>query len=91
MLSGEGAPHNVLVNALMVGKIVSDQIARRQKARKDGATLEEMIAEVGKDVPLGRMGTAEEFANVACFLASEQASYLTGVAFPVDGGLAPFI
>ena len=91
VLSGEGAPHNVLVNALMVGSIVSDQIVRRQKARKDDATLEEMIAEVGKDIPLGRMGNAEEFANVACFLASDLASYVTGAAIPVDGGKAPFI
>jgi 3-oxoacyl-[acyl-carrier protein] reductase len=91
VLAGEGAPHNVLVNALMVGSIVSDQIARRQKARKDGATLEDMIAEVGKDIPLGRMGRAEEFANVACFLASEHASYVAGTAIPVDGGKAPFI
>ena len=91
VLAGEGAPHNVLVNALMVGSIVSDQIARRQKARKDGATLEDMIAEVGKEIPIGRMGTAEEFANVACFLASDHASYVTGTAIPVDGGKAPFI
>ena len=91
VLAGEGAPHNVLVNALMVGSIVSDQIVRRQKARKDGATLEEMMAEVGKDIPLGRMGQAEEFANVACFLASDAASYVSGAAIPVDGGKAPFI
>jgi 3-oxoacyl-[acyl-carrier protein] reductase len=91
VLAGEGAPHNVLVNALMVGSIVSDQIVRRQKARKDGVTLDEMIAEVGKDIPLGRMGRAEEFANVACFLASDAASYVTGAAIPVDGGKAPFI
>ena len=91
VLSLEGAPHNVLVNALMVGKIVSDQIARRQAKRTDGATLEEMIAEVGKDTPLGRMGRAEEFAAVACFLASDHASYVNGAAIPVDGGLAPFI
>ena len=91
VLAGEGAPYNVLVNALMVGSIVSDQIARRHKKRADGVTLEEMIAEVGKEIPLGRMGQADEFANVACFLASDQASYVTGVAIPVDGGKAPFI
>jgi 3-oxoacyl-[acyl-carrier protein] reductase len=36
---------------------------------------------------MGRVGTAEEFANVAVFLASERASYVTGVAIQVDGGL----
>ncbi|MBP1883769.1 SDR family oxidoreductase [Sinorhizobium mexicanum] len=91
VLAGEGAPHNVLVNALMVGSIISDQIARRAKARNDGVTLEQMIADVGKEIPLGRMGTADEFANVACFLASEAASYVTGAALPVDGGKAAFI
>lgn len=91
VLAAEGAPHNVLVNALMVGSIVSDQIVRRHARRDDGATLDAMIAEVGKDIPLGRMGRAEEFANVACFLASDAASYLTGAAIPVDGGKAPFI
>jgi NAD(P)-dependent dehydrogenase (short-subunit alcohol dehydrogenase family) len=91
VLAAEGAPHNVLVNALMVGSIVSDQIVRRHAKRTDGASLEEAIAEVGKDIPLGRMGEAGEFANVACFLASDAASYVTGVAIPVDGGKAPFI
>lgn len=91
VLAGEGAPYNILVNALMVGSIVSDQIVRRQKNRTDGATLDEMIAEVGKDIPMGRMGRAEEFADVACFLASDRASYVTGTAIPVDGGKAPFI
>ena len=90
ILSAEGAPFNVLVNALMVGSIVSDQVVRRAKARGD-ATPDQMIAEVGKDIPMGRMGTAEEFANVACFLASDHASYVTGTAIPVDGGKAPFI
>jgi len=38
---------------------------------------------------MGRIGQAEEFANVACFLASDAASYVTGVAINVDGGLSP--
>jgi NAD(P)-dependent dehydrogenase (short-subunit alcohol dehydrogenase family) len=42
-----------------------------------------------KTVPLGRVGEAEEFANVACFLASNAASYVTGTAINVDGGLSP--
>ena len=41
--------------------------------------------------PLGRIGTAEEFANMACFLASEQGSYITGTAINVDGGRSPVV
>lgn len=44
-----------------------------------------------KGVPLGRMGSAEEFANLACFLASEQGSYITGTAINVDGGRSPVV
>lgn len=91
VLAGEGAPHNVLVNALLTGNFVTDQVVRRQKQNPDGPALDEMIAEIGSEIPLGRMGRAEEFANVACFLASEQASFVTGTAIPVDGGRASFI
>jgi 3-oxoacyl-[acyl-carrier protein] reductase len=91
VLAGEGAPHNILVNALLVGSIVSDQIVRRHKARGGAVSLEDMIAEAGADIPLKRMGEAEEFANVACFLASDAASYITGAAIPVDGGKSPVI
>ena len=54
-------------------------------------TLEEQIVEEGKKVPLGRMGTAEEYANIACFLTSDAATYITGTAINVDGGLSPVI
>jgi NAD(P)-dependent dehydrogenase (short-subunit alcohol dehydrogenase family) len=42
----------------------------------------------GKTVPLGRMGEAEEVANVIAFLASDAASYVTGVCINVDGGMS---
>ena len=48
---------------------------------------EEYALQAGADVPLGRVGTPEEFANVVVFLASERASYVTGVSLLVDGGL----
>lgn len=91
VLAGEGAPHNVLVNALMVGSIASDQIVRRHEASTTDKTLEELIEDAGKTVPLGRIGRPEEFANMACFLASDAASYITGSAIPVDGGKLPTI
>ncbi len=89
VLSQEGAPHNVLANSLHVGVIVSDQIVRRHRREGANVSLEEFIAQAGRGVPLGRMGQAHEFANVACFLASDAASYVTGCAINVDGGRSP--
>ena len=91
VLAGEGAPHNVLVNALMVGRIVSDQIARRHAAADTNQSLEEYIAEAGEAIPMGRMGTAQEFANIATFLASDAGSYITGTAINVDGNLSSVV
>jgi NAD(P)-dependent dehydrogenase (short-subunit alcohol dehydrogenase family) len=94
VLAGEGAPHGILVNALLVGLIVSDQIARGHAAlvaKGQNISLEEHIARTGAPIPLGRMGKAEEFAAMACFLASEQGGYITGTATNVDGGASPVV
>ncbi len=91
VLAGEGAPHNVLVNALLVGRIVSDQIARRHADADTNVSLEDYIAEAGEAIPMGRMGTAAEFANIATFLASNAGSYITGTAINVDGNLSPMV
>ncbi len=89
ILAGEGAPFNVLVNALLVGFIEADQhVANAERA---GISVEEFVARNAKTIPLGRPGKAEEFANIACFLASEQASYITGTATNVDGGRSPVV
>ena len=89
VLSQEGAPFNVLANSLHVGVIVSDQIVRRHRREGTNVSLEDFIAQAGRGVPLGRMGRAEEFASVACFLASDAASYVTGTSINVDGGRSP--
>ena len=89
VLAGEGAPHNVLVNALLVGFIEADQHV--QAAAKAGIALKDYIAARAKEVPLGRIGRAEEFANIACFLASDAGSYITGTAINVDGGRSPVV
>jgi NAD(P)-dependent dehydrogenase (short-subunit alcohol dehydrogenase family) len=86
-LSRELAPSNILVNALCVGKIKSGQWERRHAASDSDLSYEEFLRPTAETVPLGRMGEAEEFANVACFLASDAASYVTGTAINVDGGL----
>jgi NAD(P)-dependent dehydrogenase (short-subunit alcohol dehydrogenase family) len=89
VLSHEGAPHNVLVNALLVGFIEADQHV--QAAKKAGIELKDYVAARAKDIPLGRIGRAEEFANMACFLASDAGSYITGTAINVDGGRSPVV
>lgn len=88
-LAGEGAPYNILVNALLVGFIEADQHVRA--AEKAGIALEDYVNARTKDIPLGRIGRAEEFANIACFLASDAASYITGTAINVDGGRSPVV
>jgi NAD(P)-dependent dehydrogenase (short-subunit alcohol dehydrogenase family) len=88
-LSAEGAPDNILVNALLVGKIESDQWVRRADAR--GVPLETVLREMAAGIPLGRVGRADEFASAACFLASDWASYITGTAINVDGGASPVV
>src|ERR1700733_8262196 len=89
VLAGEGAPHNVLVNALLVGFIESDQHV--QAAARTNVPYADFLAQRGKTIPLGRAGKAEEFANIACFLASDAAGYITGTAINVDGGMAPVV
>src|SRR5690606_38557427 len=89
VLAGEGAPHNILVNALLVGTIATDQWV--QRAKKEGIPVETYLANIGKEIPLGRVGTAQEFANLACFLASDAGSYITGTATNIDGGRSPVV
>jgi len=84
-LSEELGPHNITINVVCPGKINTDRL--KSGARQAGIPEDEFMRKAGSDVPLGRVGTPEEFANVMVFLASERASYVTGVALQVDGGL----
>lgn len=91
VLSQELAAYNILVNALCVGVIKSNQWEKRHRNTAPHLSFEEFLEPTARTVPLGRLGEAEEFANVACFLASDAASYITGTAINVDGGLSPVL
>lgn len=89
VLAGEGAAHNILVNALHVGLIESDQWVRRHAQGGSNEPYSAFLQGMAASIPMGRVGTAEEFANVACFLASDLAGYVTGTSINVDGNLCP--
>ncbi|MDB5656674.1 MAG: short-chain dehydrogenase [Tardiphaga sp.] len=91
VMASEGGEHNILVNALLVGLIVSDQWVKKHAAAADGTDFEDFSRKLATGVPLGRMGTADEFANLACFLASDLGSYINGTAINVDGGRSPVV
>jgi 3-oxoacyl-[acyl-carrier protein] reductase len=57
------------------------------RSREEGVSVEEYTARSARAIPLGRAAGAEEIGDVVAFLASERASYLTGVTLQVDGGL----
>jgi 3-oxoacyl-[acyl-carrier protein] reductase len=88
-LAGEGAPHNILVNAMLVGLIESDQHV--QRAKRTGVALDDYIKNAAKNIPLGRMGKPEEFAAMACLLVSDACGFVTGTAINVDGGASPVV
>lgn len=82
---------DILVNAICVGHIVSDQWTRFHAAEAPDEPIADYLARRGRSIPLGRLGTAEEVANVACLLASDRGSYVTGAAINVDGGRSPVL
>ena len=85
-LSKEYAPDNILVNTICIGKIKSGQHERRYV--KEGRSAEAYYSEMARDIPLKRVGEAEEVANVIAFLVSHAASYVTGTSVNLDGGIS---
>jgi len=90
-LANEVGPRGIRVNAILIGLIESGQWTRIADASH--VPYEEFYASMasGQPIPLGRVGKASEFADVAAFLLSPRASYVTGVGISVDGGLSPVI
>lgn len=88
-LSRELAPEGIRVNAVLIGVIESGQLERY--AAQAGITPEEYYEQMvaSSHIPLGRVGRPQEFADIGSFLLSERASYVTGSAINLDGGLCP--
>jgi len=88
-LANEVAADGVTCNIIAPGAILTDRLKETVglTARKEGITFEEALAKRAATIPAGRIGTAQEFAAVATFLASERASYVTGSIVRCDGGI----
>jgi len=87
-LSVELAPFGITVNNLLPGATRTDRLSEiiRERARASGRSEKELETEMIREIPAGRIGSPEEVAAAAGFLAGPRAAYITGVSLPVDGG-----
>jgi NAD(P)-dependent dehydrogenase (short-subunit alcohol dehydrogenase family) len=85
-MATENAPFGIRVNAILPG-LMDTPMAIERRAKERGVPRDTIRRERDETVPLGAMGTAQDVANAALFLASDEAAYITGICLPVDGGL----
>lgn len=92
-LASEFAAYNILINTVAPGRIATDRLQYLDSfiAEKQGISKEEIQELRKKDIPLGRYGKPEEFANYVSFLLSDANSYMTGQTLLIDGGLVKSI
>ncbi|HEY6421270.1 MAG TPA: SDR family oxidoreductase [Candidatus Binataceae bacterium] len=88
-LAGEVGRDGITVNTLLPGVIATDRSVNLQRAHaeREHISVEEALQRTARGIPVGRLGTAEEFGAVAAFLASPLAAYVTGSLIRIDGGL----
>jgi NAD(P)-dependent dehydrogenase (short-subunit alcohol dehydrogenase family) len=92
-LAGAYGPKGIRVNGINPGGTMTGRVQEglKAEARMTGLAAEELLARSQSRIPLKRYGTPEEVARVALFLASDQASYVTGAIVPMDGGAGSMI
>lgn len=85
----EYAEYGITCNEICPGPIESEMMLRiaKRSAKKDGGTPARYLKEVCEEIPAGRMLRPAELAQLALFLASDDAGYVTGASIPLDGGM----
>jgi len=88
-LALELGKENIRFNSIMPGWTETERVGHLMafRAKNNNSTVEEEIARQTAEIPLGRLGNPQEFANAAVFLVSPAASYIHGVTLAVDGGI----
>lgn len=88
-LATDVGKHKITVNNVLTGYFETDRIAQlnAKKAEQMGVPQDEVRKEMEMRVPLQRIGDPKEYGYLATFLASEKASFITGINIPIDGGL----
>lgn len=88
-LAREVAKDGVTCNLLIPGRVATARVRflDEQKAQRENRSVTEVANESAASIPMQRYGEPQEFADVATFIASERASYITGSVIRVDGGL----
>ena len=92
-LAAAYGPSGIRINGINPGATLTGRVQEglKAEARMTGLAEEELLARTQARIPLKRLGTPEEIARVAVFLASEQASYVTGALVTMDGGASAVI
>ena len=87
-LANQYGAEGMRVNAILPGWTATDRVGEilEKSASKSGRSIDDLKADRIKDIPLGRIGSPEEFANVAVFISSPAAGFVSGAMIPVDGG-----
>ncbi len=88
-LANELAPFNITVNNLIHGPVLNETLAAEleERSQAEDSTLEELHKQAAAHVPMGRLGRPEEVGDLAAYLCSERASFLTGASVVLDGGM----
>jgi 3-oxoacyl-[acyl-carrier protein] reductase len=88
-LANELAKDNVLVNTVLPGHFDTPRAIElaEMRAKRENRPVDDVLAARKSSIPMGRAGDPKEFASVVAFLASERASYVTGTAIQIDGGI----
>lgn len=87
-LSAEVASEGITVNIIMPGRIATDRLRQLDEARakREGTTYEAVVKASLGQIPMGRYGDPKEYGDAAAFLASQNASFITGTIMRIDGG-----